>query len=102
MWAIACNREDLLQKNLEELHRSYKLCSDHFNKNMFTNKECNRLNYNTYPTLFPFLEGSSALKDHNYSLPALVKTDVLPNKIKVLQNIVIHYFMEIHSNVIRT
>lgn len=71
-WARLSNREDILE-NIDSLHKSYKLCGDHFDKKMFTNKFCNRLNYNALPTMFASQEGSlrGVPADHSYVSPCL-------------------------------
>lgn len=69
---MKANREDLLEK-LDRLHKSYKLCEDHFEQRMFTSHLRKRLNINAIPTLFPSLEGSSGnvKNDHSYYQPPL-------------------------------
>lgn len=80
---MKAQREDLLPK-VGELHKSYRLCSAHFETKMFTNHLQERLCANAIPTLFPSLEGCSRDLggDHTYSSPAL-----LPLKINVIQDI---------------
>lgn len=68
LWAMQCNREDFLE-NLQNLHKSYRLCADHFEQKMFTNHLCERLCANAFPTLFPPLErrATDIAGDHSYS-----------------------------------
>lgn len=68
----------------------------HFEQQMFTNSECNRLKHNAVPTLFPALEGSSRdTSDHTYSRKEYLKLDQDQDikspcqKIQILQNTVI-------------
>ncbi|KAG5897426.1 hypothetical protein JTB14_032116 [Gonioctena quinquepunctata] len=95
-WAISCGREDLLEKSAV-LHKSYRLCQDHFDQKMFTNVHQVRLNPNAVPTLFPAPEGSSRrpfLLDHSYT-PAYNVSNLEKeeqqsvSKINVLHEIVI-------------
>lgn len=72
---------------MECLNKSYRLCEDHFEANMFTNHLRERLNANAIPTLFPSFEGSSkdpVVAEHNYNKPVLV-----PTRINILQNVLI-------------
>ncbi|XP_018577202.1 52 kDa repressor of the inhibitor of the protein kinase-like isoform X2 [Anoplophora glabripennis] len=71
IWALACNREDLFDR-LNSLNQSHRLCSIHFEKKMYMNKECKRLIHNAVPTLFACLEGGSKFVDHTYSRHPLV------------------------------
>ncbi|KAJ8910495.1 hypothetical protein NQ315_012342 [Exocentrus adspersus] len=75
VWALASQREDLLSHGMDNLWRSYRLCSDHFEKPMFTNHYCNRLNPSAVPTLFALSEGRSNASDHNYGRCTLVRLD---------------------------
>ncbi|XP_018574228.1 uncharacterized protein LOC108913207 [Anoplophora glabripennis] len=94
-WVFNSHHEDLME-NLNNLHKTHRLCGDHFNIKMFTNKYCNRLKHNAIPTIFPEQEGSSrnfsgAPTDHDcYSLPQLICLEEVPaKKVKVLQNVII-------------
>lgn len=100
IWVIASGRDDLMPK-LDSLNKSYRLCSDHFEKKMFVNKAGNKLIPDAVPTIFPSLEGSSQ-SDHNYThLPLQqlsgdkrpISRDAEPNvpskKICILQDITI-------------
>ncbi|CAG9761210.1 unnamed protein product [Ceutorhynchus assimilis] len=79
-WLIACNREDLLEK-LNNIHKSHRLCGDHFEAKMFTNHLRNRLNFNAVPTLFSILvENSSKAEDHSYARPPLIYPESVPEK----------------------
>lgn len=46
---MLCNRPDLINVDPEVCFRRYKLCSDHFEAELFNN---NRLNYNAIPSIF--------------------------------------------------
>lgn len=85
---MACNREDLFEK-LNNIHKSHRLCEDHFEAKMFTNHLHNRLNLNAVPTIFPMLEGSCKAEDHSYARPPLIYPGSVPGKIQIIQNIVI-------------
>lgn len=39
LWIAACNREDLIGKDPIILHKSYRICKDHFANTMFLNLE---------------------------------------------------------------
>ncbi|XP_060517583.1 52 kDa repressor of the inhibitor of the protein kinase-like [Cylas formicarius] len=82
MWARKASRKDLLDSI--DLHKSHRLCEDHFETTMFTNHLCERLSANAFPTLFPPLEeGAKGIPpDHTYSRPGLV----LPVKMEGLEN----------------
>ena len=73
-------------------HSSYKLCSEHFKVNMYTNSLCNRLKQNAIPTVFSSLEGSSKcpLTDQTYSRYEPLHIEVpWPKKICILSDILI-------------
>lgn len=55
LWIRACNREDLLSKPLESLHRDYKLCEKHFEAKYLskTTNSRKRLIGEAIPTIFP-------------------------------------------------
>lgn len=75
----------------DKLYNSYRLCSIHFEKKMFTNPNMDRLKHNADPTLFPDLERSSSTShDHTYSLFLKpIKLDSPPSKVRILDNRVI-------------
>ncbi|CAG9765874.1 unnamed protein product [Ceutorhynchus assimilis] len=78
-WAVACNREDLLQK-LHQLHVSHRLCQIHF-EDKFYGPSKKKLVKTAVPTIFPSL--------------------VSGKKINILEQIVIKpdYFYKIQINV---
>lgn len=39
MWLYACGREDLLLKKSTDLYKTHRLCSKHFNREMFVNSD---------------------------------------------------------------
>lgn len=94
-WVVACNREDLLGV-VNTLNKSHRICQDHFELKMFTNDQCNRLNPNAVPTLFPLQEGSSRGPnfDHTYTplydLKSLDKSEKNMPRINILQDIIIN------------
>ena len=51
-WLQNIRREDLLKKSPEYCYNNIVVCSDHFERVMFQNDLCQRLNWNAYPTLF--------------------------------------------------
>lgn len=50
-WLISCKREDLCEKPLATSH-NFRVCNKHFQNNMFTSPEKNRLLPNALPTEF--------------------------------------------------
>ncbi|XP_077275224.1 glycosyltransferase 25 family member isoform X2 [Temnothorax americanus] len=50
-WAVACRREDLLEKTPEQVYSSYRICSDHFEDRMYSNNLKNCLLPLAKPTL---------------------------------------------------
>lgn len=85
VWAMACNREDLISKvNLNNL--SYRLCEMHFEEKMFANNSHNRLKRNAIPTLFTFRDNTASTSN----MLLFVQDDNLTNKkLNILQNIVL-------------
>ena len=51
-WVQNSRRHDLLNKSPEYCYNNIRFCSDHFEKVMFQNDRCERLNWNAFPTLF--------------------------------------------------
>ncbi|CAG9856943.1 unnamed protein product [Phyllotreta striolata] len=89
-WLRACNREDL-NNNLHVLHKTARLCEDHFDPKMFIIKTKRVfLTATAVPTIFPSLEGSSRDFDHTYSkVVSVISNTNEARRIKVLQHIVI-------------
>lgn len=77
--------------NPARLHNGYRICADHFEKKMFTNRFCNRLNFDAVPTWFPSLEGSSKNQDHSYSRRELLLENVesLAKRIEFVQDVIV-------------
>lgn len=53
-----------MMNRVGELHKSKRLCEDHFEPEMFMNSLRNRLKNDAVPTIFPSLEGPSILKQN--------------------------------------
>ncbi|VEN62175.1 unnamed protein product, partial [Callosobruchus maculatus] len=90
IWAISSCREDLLP-NVDRLNKSHRMCSEHFDPTMFTNKFCDRLKHYAVPTIFPSPEGNST--DHNYSRPSRVNVvveEIPPKKICILSDLLLN------------
>ncbi|KAK4886413.1 hypothetical protein RN001_002684 [Aquatica leii] len=51
-WVISCRREDLINKTSSYLYANCKICSVHFEEQMFLNFLKNRLKPGAVPTLF--------------------------------------------------
>lgn len=51
-WVVNCRRQDLLKKDCTYLNSNCKLCSIHFEHEMFLNFLKNRLKSSAIPTLF--------------------------------------------------
>lgn len=76
-WAITAGREDLLKK-VDTLYKGHRICGDHFEKEMFSTPECNRLLAQAKPTIFQHSkpEPEQSITDHPHSL---VETKILEN-----------------------
>lgn len=51
-WLINCGRTDLISKPIIVLHKSYRVCDDHFKLKMYSNPEQTRLLPTAVPTEF--------------------------------------------------
>lgn len=52
IWLLRANQECLIKYGFKYIRRVYRICSLHFDKNMFTNFSKKNLKYNAEPTLF--------------------------------------------------
>jgi hypothetical protein len=49
---VNCRRADLDGKSVQDLHKNYVLCANHFENSQFLNGLQNRLKWNAVPTVF--------------------------------------------------